>query len=134
MEGAQRRYVKRFGAWCNSRIYAGVHINSARAEESPRSHVNHRDKMAPPYLLGAMCTQCARSGNARSMFEKRKPGTRDGAVERMEGGGGEEEGGGGGGGGERRCVTRVNSAFRCIMRAREESASRRCTRRAESCV
>ena len=40
--------------------------------------------MAPPYLLGAMCTQCARSGNARSMFEKRKPGTRDGAVGRLE--------------------------------------------------
>lgn len=53
--------------------------------------------MAPPYLLGAMCTQCARSGNARSMFEKRKPGTRDRAVERLGrggGGGGEKESGG----------------------------------------
>lgn len=53
---------------------ARVHINSAGAEESPRSHVNHRDKMAPPYFLGAMCTQ-RRSGNARSMFEKRKRGS-----------------------------------------------------------
>lgn len=53
---------------------ARVHINSAAAEESPRSHVNHPDKMAPPCSPAATRTQ-RRGGNARSMFEKRKRGS-----------------------------------------------------------
>ena len=63
---------------------ARAHINCAVAEESPRSHVNHRGKMAPPCvcLNNAACTQRRRSGNARSMFEKRKRGSIEGRGER----------------------------------------------------